>query len=49
VKVTPFKSANGSFIDWIFSSGVMIGGLPDVFVIRGLALRIHPPSTDVLR
>jgi hypothetical protein len=23
VKVTPFNSANGIFIDWIFSSGVM--------------------------
>jgi hypothetical protein len=23
VKVTPFNSANGIFIDWIFSSGVI--------------------------
>jgi hypothetical protein len=25
VNVTPFNSAKGSFIDWIFSSGVMVG------------------------
>jgi hypothetical protein len=41
MNVTPFNSANGIFIDWIFSSGV-IG--PPVFlqlVIRGLDPRIH--------
>src|ERR1700755_348461 len=28
VKVTPFNSANGIFIDVIFSSGVMVGSPP---------------------
>jgi hypothetical protein len=50
VNVTPFNSANGIFIEFTFSSGVIVGD-PSVFpvVIRGLDPRIYRTHQKVLK
>src|SRR6516164_3822487 len=49
VKVTPFNSANGIFIDWIFSSAVFCGPVMDSPLVfptirseNGLAKQLGP-------